>query len=87
MRLQVSYSEWPETGKCFITIALQLRFGIRLRNQEGLKLNGTQQLFAYADDVNIVEEKKDNMNKNIEGLLDALKKVGLEMSPEKVSIC
>jgi hypothetical protein len=26
--------------------------------QEGLKLNGTHQLFTYADDVNIVGKKK-----------------------------
>jgi hypothetical protein len=25
-------------------------------NQEGLKLNGTHQVLAYADDINIVEE-------------------------------
>jgi hypothetical protein len=43
---------------------------------EGLKLNGTHQLLAYADDVNIMEE-------NTEALLYASKEVGLEVHPEK----
>jgi ribosomal protein S2 len=47
------------------------------------KLNGTYQLVAYADDVNILGDNIHTIQKNIEAVLDAGKEVGLEVNSEK----
>ena len=52
-------------------------------NQKGLKLNGTHQLLAYADDVNILGDSTLTIKKNTEALVVGSKKAGLEVNGEK----
>jgi hypothetical protein len=62
-----------------------LEYAIRKtqENQMRLKLNGTHQLLAYADDVNLLGDNIDTIKKNAETLIDASKEVGLEINVEK----
>ena len=55
-------------------------------NQEGLKLNGTHQLLAYADDVNILGGSAHTLKETSEALLVATKEIGLEVNADK-TIC
>jgi hypothetical protein len=54
----------------------------RVQSKQGLNLNGTHQHLSYADDINIVGENIDTVNKNKEALLDAGKEVALDVNPE-----
>jgi hypothetical protein len=46
-------------------------------------LNGTHQLLAYADDVRLLGDDIDTVNRNTETLIDANKGVGIEVNVEK----
>jgi hypothetical protein len=53
-------------------------------NQDGLKLNGTHQLLAYADDdVNIQGGSIHTLKENTEVLVTATREIGLEISADK----
>jgi lipoate-protein ligase A len=63
-----------------------LEYAIRRvqEKQEGLKLNGTHQLMAYTDYVNILGENIVTIQKKTEAVLGASKEVGLEVNSEKI---
>ena len=52
-------------------------------NQDGLKLNGTHQLLAYADDVNKLGGSVYTVQKNAETFIAATKEIGLEVNAHK----
>ena len=52
-------------------------------NQDGLILNGTHQLLAYSDDVNILGESVHTVKENAEALIVATKETGLEVNADK----
>ena len=51
--------------------------------QDGLKLNGTDQLLVYADDINILGERVHTIKENAEALVVASKEIGLEVNADK----
>ena len=52
---------------------------------DALKLNGTHQLLAYADDVNILGGSIHTVKKNAEYLVVATKERGLEINANKLN--
>jgi hypothetical protein len=53
----------------------------------GLKLNGTHQLLVYTNDVNLLGDNIETINKHTVSLMDTSKEVGLEVTQRKLSIC
>ena len=67
----------------FFNFALEYAIKRVQVNQDGLKLNGTHQLLAYADDVNILGGSVHTVKENAEALLFATKETGLEVNADK----
>jgi len=55
-------------------------------NEDGLKLNGTHQLLAYADDVNIRGGTVHTVKEKAKASLVAIKETGLEVNADKTNI-
>jgi hypothetical protein len=64
-----------------------LEYAIRKvqENQVGLKVNGTHHLLVYADDVNLLGDNIDTIEKNAETLIDVSKEVGIEVDAKKTN--
>jgi hypothetical protein len=65
------------------SFALEYAIGKVQENQVRLKLNGTHQLLAYTDGVNLLGDSIDTIKKNTETIINASKEVGLETNAEK----
>jgi hypothetical protein len=50
----------------------------------GLKLNGTHQLLAYADNVNLLVDGIDTIKKNMGTLIDDSEEVGPDVNTERI---
>ena len=66
----------------FFNFALEYAIRRVQVNQDGLKLNGTHQLLAYADDVNILGGSIHTLKENAEVLVAATREIGLEVSAD-----
>jgi hypothetical protein len=52
----------------------------------GLKLNGTHSLLSNTDDVNLLGDNKDTVNKSTVTLISASNEVGLEVNIDKTKV-
>jgi hypothetical protein len=67
----------------FFNFALEYAIRRVQVNQEGLKLNGTHNLFVYADDINILGKSVHTVMENAEALVVACQKTGLAVNADK----
>jgi hypothetical protein len=68
-----------------LSLCFALEYAIRRVqvNQDGLKLNGTHRLLAYAHDVNILGGSVQTGKENAETLVVATKEIGLEVNADE----
>ena len=69
------------------TITLEYDIQSIQANQEGLKLNGTDQLLVYADDVNILVGSIHTIQNNTEALVVSIKEFGLMLTEISTWLC
>jgi hypothetical protein len=73
----ISYSEWRETRRCFITIGLEYAIRKEYNQMEHISFWSVLMMLIYW------EKRINTIKKNTEALLDASGEVGLEVNIEK----
>jgi hypothetical protein len=62
------YPKWYKTRRCLFLLVFNFAFECVIKkvqkNQVGLNLNGTHQLVAYADDVNLLGDNINTINES-----------------------
>jgi hypothetical protein len=81
--IQNSLKQGDALSPLLFNFALEYAIRRVQENQVGLKLIGTHQLLAYADDVSLLGDNIDTVKRRTETLTDANKEVGLETNVEK----
>jgi hypothetical protein len=66
------FSQGDALTQLLFSVALEYAIRNVQENQVGLKLNGTHQLLAYADDVNPLGGDVNTVNENAGSLIDAI---------------
>jgi hypothetical protein len=81
--IQIGLKQGDALSPLLFNSALEYAIRKVQETQVGLKLNGTHQLLANADDVNLLADNIDTTKKNKETLIDANNEAGLEVRVKK----
>jgi hypothetical protein len=85
--IQNGLNQGDALSPLLLNVALEYAIRKVQETHVGLKLNGTHQLLAYADDVNLMGDNIDTIKKNTESVIEASKDVVLEINVKKTICC
>ena len=75
--------QWDALSPLLFNFALEYAIRRVQVNKDGLKLNGTHQLLAYSDGVNMLGGSIHTVKENAEALVVATREIGLEVNADK----